>query len=75
MFVVDKLAKTDIMPAVKENGTMAVDFKALKETVERNRQAQADAAEALAAQLEADQTEVIGSGPSAVDALADFLDR
>jgi hypothetical protein len=73
MFAIDKLSKTDIMPAVKENGTM--DFKALKETVERKRQAKNAAAETLAAQLEADKAEVIGSGPEAVDALKDFLDR
>ena len=73
MFVVDKRAKTDMMFAVKETGTM--DFKALKETVDRQRQAKADAAEALAAQLADDKAEVIGTGPAAVDALADFLNR
>lgn len=48
-------------------------FKILRETVLRERQAQADAATVLAQELVTDTAEVIGRGPDALDNLDAWL--
>lgn len=70
----DKPAKTAIMPVVQETPMPQVDFKALKETVQRQRTATADANVAqLRQDLDSDKVAFTAAGPTAVAALIDWL--